>query len=92
MRGRQRLASVGMLVGFVEHPQVMLGAVLSPVDPPGGLIKMELILGGVATQPVTPHVHRFGLMRHNCVVSDAGGGGVASLKERKWVRPMNFNE
>ena len=72
--------------------RLVLGAVVAPVDPPGGPIKTELILGGAETQPVKPHVHIFGLAGHNCVVSDAGGSGVVSLKGRRWLRPTHFNE
>ena len=37
--GRQGLASVGMLVGFVVQWRVMLGAVVAPVDLPRDPLK-----------------------------------------------------
>ena len=70
----------------------MLGAIFAPVESPGVPIKTELILGGAATQPVKPHVHSFGLTRHNCVVSDAGGNGFIFLKGRRWLRPTHYKE
>ena len=71
---------------------MILGAVLTSVDPPGGPIKTELILGRSETQPVKPHVHRFGLTRHDCVASDAVDVGVVSFKGRRWLRPTHLNE
>ena len=62
---------MGRSVGFLEQWRMMIGTVVPPVDPPGVPIKTELILGGAATQPVKPHVHRFCLTGHDCVVSDA---------------------
>ena len=72
--------------------RVMLGAVVASVDTPGDPIKTELISGGAAMQPVEPQVHKFGLMRHKCVVSDAGGDVIVSLKGSKWLQPTHFNE
>ena len=92
MWGSQGLAILGMPVGLMIQWRLILGAVFTPVESPGGPIKTELILGGAETQPIKPHVHRFGLTRQNCVVSDAGGGGVVSLKGRRWPRPTHFNE
>ena len=92
MWGRQGLSSMGILVGLMIQWWMMLGAVVVPVESPRVPIKTELILGSTATQPVKPHFHSFGLTRHNCVVSVAGGGGVISLKERRWLRPTHFNE
>ena len=90
--GRQRLARVGMSVGLVVQWQVMIGAVVAPIESPGGPIKTELILGGAATQPVKPNVHSFGMTRHNCVVSDSGGSGAFSLKGIRWLRTTHFNK
>ena len=70
----------------------MLGAIFAPVESSGGPIKTELILGGAATQPVKPHVHSFGLTRHDCIVRDNCGGGVVSLKQIICLRPTHFNE
>ena len=70
----------------------MLGAVITPVEHSGGPIKAELILCGAEMQPIKPHVHRFGLTRQNCVVSDAGGGGVAIFKGRRCLWTTHFNE
>ena len=81
-----------MLVVFVVQWRVMLGALVAPVDPPGGAIKMELLLGRVATQPVKLHVHRFVLMRKYCVVSDAGGSVVVSFQGRRWLGPTHSDE
>ena len=67
---------MGMLVGLLVQWWLMLGAVFDPVESPRGPIKMELILGGAATQTIKLHVHIFGLTRHDCVGSDAVGGGV----------------
>ena len=78
--GRQGLASVGMSVGFMVQWRVVLGDVVDPVDPPRAPIKTELILGSAAGKPIKPYVHRFGMKRHNCVITEAGGGGVVSLK------------
>ena len=88
----QGLSRVGMLVEFMVQWRLMLGAVVAPVESPGGGIKTEFILGGAAPQPIKPHVHSFGPTRHNCVVSDSSGGGVVSLKGIKWLRPMHFNK
>ena len=87
----QGLSRVGMLVEFMVQWRLMLGAVVAPVESPGGGIKTEFILGGAAPQPIKPHVHSFGLTRHDCVVSDAGGGGVVILKGRGWFCPTHFN-
>ena len=92
MWGRQVLATVGVSVGFLVQLRVVVFTVVSPVESPGGPIKMEFIMGGVATQPIKPHVHIFGLTRHDCVVSNAGGGGFVTLKGRRWLQPTNFNE
>ena len=86
------LAIMGMLVVLMVHCRVVIGVVVAPVESPGGPIKTELILGVAATQPVKPYFRIFCLTRHNCVFSDAGGGGVVSLKGRRWLRPMYFNE
>ena len=83
---------MGRLVGFVVKWWMMLGTVVDPVDPPGGTIKMELILGGSATQPVKLHVHRFVMKRQDCVVSDAVSSGVISLKGIRWLRTTHFKE
>ena len=92
MWGRQGLAIMGVLVIFVVQWRVMIGSVVAPFDSPGGPIKTELILGGAATQPIKPHVHIFGLTKHNGVVSDFGDGGVVSLKCIKWLKPTHSNE
>ena len=92
MWGRQGLATMGVLVIFVVQWRVMIGSVVAPFDSPGGPIKTELILGGAATQPIKLYVHSFGLTRRNFVVSDAGVGGVVSLKGRMWLRPTHLNE
>ena len=92
MWGGQGLASVGMLVVFMVQWQLMLGAIVAPVDSLRGPIKTELILGVAETQPIKPHVHSFGLTSHGYIVSEAGGGGVVSLKGRRWLRPTHFNE
>ena len=72
--------------------RLMLATLVAPVDPRGGPIKTELIFGSAATQPVKLHVHRFGLTRHDYVVSDSGGSGVISLKGRRWLCQTNFDE
>ena len=66
--GRQGLASVVLLVSFVLQRRMLLGAVITPVEPSGGPIKAELILCGAEMQPIKPHVHRFGLTRQNGVI------------------------
>ena len=76
---RQGLASMIIVVVFMVQLRVMIGAVVTTVEPPGGAIKMELVLGIAATQLVELHVHIFGLTRQNCVASDTGGDGVVSL-------------
>ena len=89
---RQGLAIVGMSVGVMVQWRVMLGALVAPVESPGGPIKTELILGEAETQPIKPHAHIFGLTRHDCIVRDNCGGGVVSLKRRRCLRPTHFNE
>ena len=66
--GRQGLFSVVLLVGFVLHWRMMLGAVITPVEPSRVPIKAELILCSAEMQPIKPHVHRDGLTRHNGVI------------------------
>ena len=77
---------------FVVQWWVVVGALVAPDESPGGPIKSELILGGAETQPIKLHVGRFGLTRHNYVVSEAGGGGFVSLKGGRWLWSTYFNE
>ena len=59
--------------------RVMLGALVAPVESSRSPIEVKLILGGMAAQPLKTHVHQFGLVRHDGVVSNAGNGRVIGL-------------
>ncbi len=67
-------ACMSTLVGFVVGIRVVFGVVVSPVFRTGIPVVMELVLGGVATEPPEAHIHHFGPAGHNHFVGNSSGG------------------
>jgi hypothetical protein len=63
-------ASVGFMVGV----RVVFGVVVSPVFRASVPVVMDLVLGGVATEPPEAHIHHFGPAGNNCFIGNNCGG------------------
>ncbi len=62
------------LLGFMVGIRVVFGVVVSPVFRTGIPVVTELVLGGVAMEPLEAHIHHFGPAGHNRFVGNSHGG------------------
>jgi hypothetical protein len=85
-------ACMSTLVGFMVGVWVVFGVVVSPVFIASIPVVMELVLGGVATEPPEAHIHYFGPAGHNRFAGNSCGGCVICLDRAFWLRPSHRDE
>jgi hypothetical protein len=62
------------LIRSMVGVRVVFGVVVSPVFRASIPVVMDLVLGGMATEPPEAHIHHFGPERNNYLIGNTCGG------------------
>ena len=77
---------------FMVGVWVVLGVVNGPVHCSLIPVVLELVLGGMATEPPNLYIHHFAPAGNNCVVGHSNSCGVVRLDRAFWLGPAHVNQ